>query len=101
MNDISPVLSALKVPQQQRFLLAHDERIEIVHATSGDRDAACTATAIQGYVLTPAMTVNPSGAMNHQGSAVSGLVVKVHAFQAETVSVAIAVFFRHEETPQR
>ena len=100
MNDTSAALPALKVPQQQRLLLAHDEWIEIVHAAGRDRDASCTAATVQGNVLSPTVAVNPSGAMNHQGSVVSRLVVNVHPLQAEAASVAIAVFFRHEETPE-
>ena len=93
-------LPAHKAPQQQWLRLALDDRIEIVHSTGGDGDTARTASAVQGYILAPAVEVHPPRLVNHQCSAISRLIVYVHALQAKSTLVASAMFLRDEEAPK-
>ena len=89
-----------KAPQQQWLCLTLDDRIEIVHSTGGDGDTARTASAVQGYILAPAVEVHPPGLMNHQRSTIGRLIVYVHALQAKSTLVASAMFLRDKEAPK-
>lgn len=96
----TPTLPAHKAPQQQWFRLALDDRIEIVHSAGGDGDTARTASAVQGYILAPAVEVHPPRLMNHQRSTIGRLIVYIHALQAKSTLVASAMFLCDEKAPK-